>query len=459
MQSRVADALVFVLSEGTPLSAWRDLGMLEREWTLVERLAGAFGRLIVVSDGGAVDAEIARSLASPCPVECVCNRGGVERAAWRAEAARLTAAAARGCASVYARTNQFASGEQALAVAARLREAGLRVGLAARGGYLWSRFEAAEHGPESRIAAEVASREGEIVRGADVVIGTSPLMLDEVCWRYGVAAARAVLIPNFVIDDEPPARAGDRARGTVLYAGQLVARKRVEVLIEAAARVAAPRGPLVRLDVVGEGPEEGALRSLAKRLGAPVRFEPRVSHRELLARMRRCAVYAQASAYEGHPKTVIEAMCTGAPVIVAAAPGLDAPVETGVTGLCVPGDAESFAHAIGELLRDADWAESLGSAAAASVRQRLGLRATVEREIEAARMAMAGDPSARAAPPPVRWDGALLGDEACAEAWTRSLRGFAGRLPPDRRAAFLDALGREVRSLRAARDGSTEEAA
>ncbi len=459
MQSRVADAMVFVLSERTPLSAWRDLGLLEREWSLVERLAAAFERLIVVSDGGPQDAEIARSLPSTCPLECVCNRDGTERAAWRAEAARLTTAAASGCASAYVRTNQFASGEQALAIAARLRESGLRIGLAARGGYLWSRFEAAEHGPESRIAAEVASREGEIVRGADIVIGTSPLMLDEVCWRYGVARERAVLIPNFVIDDEPPAHASEREHGTVLYAGQLVARKRVDVLIEAAARMAAPRGPLVRLDVVGEGPEEGTLRSLAKRLGAPVRFEPRIPHRQLLARMRRCAVYAQASAYEGHPKTVIEAMCAGAPVVVAAAPGLDAPVETGVTGLCVPGDAESFAYAIGELLRDADWSESLGSAAAASVRQRLGLRATFEREIEAARMAMAGTRSATTAPTPVRWDGALLGEPACADAWTRSLRGFADRLPPDRRAAFLDAIGREVRSLRTARDRSTEEAA
>ncbi|MCL4741240.1 MAG: glycosyltransferase family 4 protein [Phycisphaerales bacterium] len=459
MQSRVADALVFVLSEGTPLSAWRDLGMLEREWSLVERLAASFGRVIVVSDGGAEDEEIARSLASPCPLECVCNRDGTERAAWRAEAARRAAAAARGCATAYVRTNQFASGEQALAVAARLREGGVRVGLAARGGYLWSRFEAAEHGPESRVAAEVASREGEIVRGADVVIGTSPLMLDEVCWRYGVATARAALIPNFVIDDEPPAGASERERGTVLYAGQLVARKRVEVLIEAAARVAAPRGPLSRLDVVGEGPEEGALRSLASRLGAPVRFGPRVPHRELLARMRRCAVYAQASAYEGHPKTVIEAMCAGAPVVVAAAPGLDAPVETGVTGLCVPGDADSFAYAIGELLRDADWSESLGSAAAASVRRRFGLAATVEREIEAARRAMAANRSASGAPPPVRWEGALLSDASCAEAWTRSLRGFAGRLPPERRAAFLNAVGREVRALCAARDGASEEAA
>jgi len=44
-------------------------------------------------------------------------------------------------------------------------------------------------------------------------------------------------------------------------------------------------------------------------------------------------------------------------------------------------------------------------------------------------------------------------------AWARSLRGFADRLPPDRRAAFLDAIGREVRSLRAARGGATEEAA
>jgi len=210
---------------------------------------------------------------------------------------------------------------------------------------------------------------------------------------------------------------------------------------------------------VGEGPEEDALRSLAARLGAPVRFERRVPHRELLARMRRCAVYAQASAYEGHPKTVIEAMCAGAPVVVAAAPGLDAPVETGVTGLCVPGDADSFAHAIGELLRDTDWSESLGSAAAASVRQRLGLAATVEREIEAARTAMAEGHSATCEPPPVRWDGALLGEAACAVAWARSLRGFADRLPPDRRAAFLDAIGREVRSLRAARGGATEEAA
>jgi SAM-dependent methyltransferase len=154
--------------------------------------------------------------------------------------------------------------------------------------------------------------------------------------------------------------------------------------------------------------------------------------------MRRCAVYAQVSAYEGHPKTVLEALACGTPVVVGSAWGLSDAVTAGVTGLVTRDDPESLARGIARLLTDRDLAASLGREAARDA-ERLRLDAILPLEARAHELAIARA-GERSTPPPgaVRWGAELLAADAdtAAQAWARSLHGYSRRLPPDKRALF-----------------------
>lgn len=442
---RIADVLVATLCSGTSLAVWRSCGILEREWSLYARLSGGYGRIVLITEGGEEERAIAKSLPSACPVEVIENREGLERPAFAAEASRravgLLGSGPEAAETAVVRIDQMWGGDLAVTVCDGLRRSGVRTGLVARGGYPWSRFVAWEAGPDSLRAAEAASEEGDLCRAADVVLGTTESMLDDLRWRYGLRTDRTRLVPNFVPDAARPDDAVVREPGTVLFAGRLVAQKRVDLLIDAVAEVPAlARGGLdgpVRLTIVGGGELEAELRAHAKSRGVEATFLPRVPQERLLEMMRSCAVYCQTSAYEGHPKTVLEAMACGAPVVVTDGPGLGGVVDNGVTGICTKGTAGAVAAALVRVLGDREQAMALGLAAAASVE---GCRfdAVVALEARAHELAMERAGEGAAAPGAVRWSAELLelDEQNAASAWARSLHGYARRLPDEKRARF-----------------------
>jgi hypothetical protein len=437
----VADALVLTLTRGMSLGEWERLGLLEREWGLYERLAGHYRTIVVLSYGDeAAERAIAAGL-SPAPIV-------IAPADARDTPARVRAALG-GAASVVVKTNQMDGVGPAIRVTRDLRAHGVCVGLVGRGGYLRSRFAADQFGPASRQAAEAAAEEHDLCAAADVIVGTTPEMAHALSWRYGVPFDRTRVIPNFVLVEGGAEGAGER-EPVVLYAGQLVARKRVHMLIEAMARLSPPNRQST-LSIIGEGPEEGALRGLASELGVRAAFEKRIGHADLLRRMARASVYAQASSLEGHPKTVIEAMASGAAVVVTDAPGMGDVLTHGVTGLRVDSQAGAIADAVDLLLTDQAWREQLGNAAAHVAQERYGLGTILPRELEAHRMAIASAGRFVRADAGVRWDASLpdAGAEA-GGAWERSLAAFARRLEAGEAEAVLGQIERAAAGLRAA---------
>ncbi len=437
----IADALVVTFTGGMSLAAWKANGSLSREWAMYERLSRHYGRIVLVTYGGAEDEAIARDL--PGSPVVIANVDGRDVGAHVASVPGRAAAELRSAATAVVKTNQMSGGRVAMAVAKGLRETGVRTALVARGGFLWSRFVSLESSAADPAASHARAEERALCLAADIVVGSSPAMIGDLAWSLGLDPARTRMIPNYVVTDVPVRMPEERERGVILFAGQLVKRKRVDVLIDAVAHLTRNGTVQAMLSVIGEGPEEAALRARAVEAGVEVRFEPRLAHDEVLERMSRCTVYAQASSYEGHPKTVIEAMSTGAAVVVADAPGQGRVVQHGVTGLVMPQEPEAFARAIEGMMDDTAWREALGTAASAHARVMYGLEQILPREIEAHRAALAIAGSGKPAQEcEVRWEPALLDApmEEVAGRWVRSLQGFARRLEPKKRAAFLMAI-------------------
>lgn len=392
MTTLVADNLTLVFTAGVSLRTWRDTGLLSREWALYRELLTHYGSIALVTYGGPDDPEILKAALDPgaaSRVRVICNDQRLAPGAYAQSIPARVCESLAGCRSVVLKTNQMAGGDAAISIANALRGAGHSVGFIARGGYLWTRFVAYERGPQSAEALAAATKERVLCQAADAVVGTTSDMVEDLAWRYGLDPQRCVVVPNYVLIDTPVRSPEEREPATLLYAGQLSSRKRVDILIRAAAAVRDEARVQARLEVIGDGPERAALENLAAQLSAPVTFRSRVPHEELLERMGRCTIYLQASELEGHPKTVLEAMGSGATVLVAKSPGLGEVVTHGMNGLRVDTDPAAFAAAINELLPDAEWRAVLGHAAARTIRQQFGLPSVVNLELEVHRRALA----------------------------------------------------------------------
>jgi SAM-dependent methyltransferase len=450
------DVLVLAFTRGVSLADWERAGLLEREWALYRLLAERM-EIVLATFGGEEDGRIARALGC----RAICNDRGLDAVAYEASLPAQVADAAPSAAAVVVKTNQMKGGIAALGIARALCAAGLRTGLMARGGYPWSRFEAWEHGPGSPEAHAAAAEEGALCRGAHLVVGTTRTMVEDLCWRYGLAQERARVIPNYVACAAPavtdPAR---RDPGAILFVGRLEAQKRVELLVESLAALApGTRGALV-LRVVGAGSRRARIEALARDRGVRLEIIDPCAHSAVLAQMDRCTLYAQVSAYEGHPKTVLEAMARGCCVLVADAPGLRDVVAPGRTGIIAPPDPARIAGEIARLLLDPSRREALGTSASRRTRDECALERVLDLELDALRCALAPGPQRAHEPPvpPVTWDPALLDADpvAAAAAFGASIRGYARRLDPRRHARFamaIDAPVYRVQNLAAVETG------
>ena len=127
----------------------------------------------------------------------------------------------------------------------------------------------------------------------------------------------------------------------VLSVGRLMPSKRVDRLIRAFA-VALRSVHGLRLEVIGEGPEEDSLRHLVTDLDiAPsVSFRGRVTDEALLDAYRRATLVASASISEGWGMTITEAAACGTPAVVCNIAGHRDAVLDGRSGLLVAGPSD-----------------------------------------------------------------------------------------------------------------------
>lgn len=148
-------------------------------------------------------------------------------------------------------------------------------------------------------------------------------------------------------------RAG-RTRGRrVVATGRLADQKNYPVLIRAMALL-----PDVVCDIVGGGPNEAALRSLAAEVGADSRitFHGQVTRARTLDLLAQGDIFSQMSLYEGHSLALVEAAKLGIPLIVSSVPvqieGVTA-ADGSICGLVIgTHDHEALASAIAGLLND-----------------------------------------------------------------------------------------------------------
>ena len=186
-----------------------------------------------------------------------------------------------------------------------------------------------------------------------------------------------VTVPSGVPTAELRARAPARetARGAlglpadafvVAAIGRLVPVKGFDVLVQAmpALRAAVPGSLAI---VVGDGPEEGALSTLAERLGVREHVRLHGPSADVVSVLAAADVLAAPSRNEGMGRSLVEAMALGIPVVGTTVGGIPTVVGDDEAGRLVPADdAAALAAALIELGRD----EGVRAKVAAVARER-----------------------------------------------------------------------------------------
>ena len=159
---------------------------------------------------------------------------------------------------------------------------------------------------------------------------------------------------------------------------RLVPQKRHADLIRALPMVVS-RQPAARLILLGQGPEEAALRSLAAKCGVERHIEWMGHRNDAIEMMAGADLFVLPSAYEGIPVALLEAMAIGLPVVVTDVPGTSEVVENGVSGLRVPAaDPAGLAEGILRILDDREEAVGLAREAARRVRESFSAEAMID---------------------------------------------------------------------------------
>jgi phosphatidyl-myo-inositol dimannoside synthase len=260
------------------------------------------------------------------------------------------------------------------------------------------------HGAEVTVPGRLPGSHAalaRVVRGARLVVSAGSYPAAEARRAVPDLTARLVEIPPGVDAGAiVPLKAAERraARARLGLPGQgplvtsvsrLVPRKGMDVLIEAANRLA-PSYPDLVVAIAGDGRELGRLRRLAEESPLTVEVLGRVSGEDRAALLGAADVFVMACRnrwlgleQEGFGIVFLEAAAAGVPQVAGDSGGASEAVVHGETGLVVgnPGDPGAVAEAVRSLLADPTRRRRMGRAARSRVQE------TFDNDVLASRLA------------------------------------------------------------------------
>jgi glycosyltransferase involved in cell wall biosynthesis len=236
-------------------------------------------------------------------------------------------------------------------------------------------------------------REIAINRGFDRMCVVTTFMRDELL-KNGFSRDRIEIHPPVPRPGDSSIRSSFSDRNLIIYAGQIIRGKGVDVLIESLAKVKEP----FECIILGDGSHKAYCEKLTQKLGLQdrIKFKGFVPQEELKNYYRECSVVALSSVWPEPIATIgLEVMRYALPVVAFDAGGIKDWLKDGHNGYLIPWmDRNAFAAAIDDLLRDKQKARRMGEAGLALVsdqydfdRYVVGLEAMFRRIIDARRTA------------------------------------------------------------------------
>ncbi|HXE58334.1 MAG TPA: glycosyltransferase family 4 protein, partial [Gemmatimonadales bacterium] len=199
--------------------------------------------------------------------------------------------------------------------------------------------------------------------------------------RHGIAdESKIVTIHNGMPDVAPYHRAAPGRDPVRLV---MVARFEEQKDHGTLLRALAPLADLAwELDLIGDGPLRSAMEQLAAELGIGDRVHFWGAQRDVASRLAAAQVFSLCSHWEGFPRSILEAMRAGLPVLATDVGGVRESLEDGVDGFLVPrGDEELIRLRLQQLIMYPELRVCLGENARARYEEEFTLERTLERTV------------------------------------------------------------------------------
>ena len=196
--------------------------------------------------------------------------------------------------------------------------------------------------------------------------------------RYKIYGHKINIVPNFV-DTEifKPAGGFAKKEKSVISIGRLEPVKRFDLLIAACAQIAG-----CSLTIIGEGSQRQKLARLAEGLKVNLALPGNIANENLPEVLNQHQVFALTSAWEGHPKALLEAMACGLPSVIVKATGTTAVAREGVNCCLAEPDVTDIKNKLLRLLNDSELFKNISKQAREFVLSNFTFRESMSKEFE-----------------------------------------------------------------------------
>jgi glycosyltransferase involved in cell wall biosynthesis len=358
--------LVLFFTQGMSLHGWDKSRLFEREVALYHALLPHLGGITFITYGDEKDLQFSHLLNG---IKVICNQRKLSPAWYRRLLAYWPAKWQKG--QVVFKSNQVRGSDMALYLAGHHGKPFI-----SRCGYLLADSMKWRRGPDAQETKDAMVLEEMVFGGADRVVVTTPTMKTIITSDYGCEQDKIRVIPNYVDTDlfspsnkqKPPRR--------LIFIGRLERQKNINSLITALS------GLGVELWIVGQGTWEKRLQTQAKEQGVSVKFHGVQPHTELPKLLNQATAFILPSHWEGHPKTLLEALSCGLPAIGSDIPSIRGVIKHGENGLLCGLSPESIKKSVTELLDSPALQKKLGNNARQYALADLTIEKTVTRELD-----------------------------------------------------------------------------
>ena len=200
--------------------------------------------------------------------------------------------------------------------------------------------------------------------------------------KLGITSSKIIVIHNGIdINRFIPREKENHREIRILWIGRLVSGKGVEYLIDAI-KLLVHEITNLKLIMIGEGPSKEKIKRKISDLGLDkhIVFKDFVLNSELPSIYQSSDVFVLPSLNEGVPRTILEAMACGIPVVCTELPQLVDVVDG--CGLLVPvKDSQALAEGISKIVSDRELAQKFGENGRANVVENYSWEDTVKKTI------------------------------------------------------------------------------
>lgn len=219
---------------------------------------------------------------------------------------------------------------------------------------------------------------------ADQICIPSKMEADHIIAKYKIRRSKVSVMPNWVdCDVFRPMPEIEKIPGRVCFVARFEDQKQPLEVIEALRD-----STDVELVFIGGGSLAEEIRDKAREYNLSCSVLDRVNNEQLPKELCQSMVYVLPTKYEGgSPKTLLEAMACGVPVVSTNAFGVDSVFKNRIHGVKVgPHDIEAFGSSIKSLLADKTKRDTYGRNGRDHVKANYSINSAVQREVALIKM-------------------------------------------------------------------------